>query len=460
MLIGLLISAVAQLVVAMGPELPASPQAASGDIEVAAYFPIRQGDAWTYEYSVRLGDKPVRQVKRTRAFEGRELVNTGQADKLASENGDYALFSLNDQGLYLHGAAEYEREVRFLFDPPVAILTRQMKVGQPILMTQLEEDGKQTRQFTTVLEGTATIETPMGKFNDCLKVRWEMDDSAAAQKTTYYLARRVGIVAYQVEARNKKRGGLELQVDARLRLAQLHGRSFASVAELRQLALPNSEPAAMADDPRARAIFRQASENRYAWDRKFPGFEAQFKLVRDGGTPVDGTLRVDRQFTVSVSCPDPAARAAVHAEVSQFVIHRHQQPFDEAYGPGKATFGLSATDAAEGEEILVNDDEAMGSSYRIRDREIVRISRSYGRVRFVTNHVKNLKTDDGRYVASEYEITYFSNETGAVVSQTKFTDRYDKIGAYWLPLGRTKLESAKGKTSTLDLALSNLRYVK
>jgi hypothetical protein len=178
---------------------------------------------------------------------------------------------------------------------------------------------------------------------------------------------------------------------------------------------------------------------------------------------VEGTVRVDRQFTVNVTCPDATARALVHTEVSQFVIHRRQQQFDEVYSPGKATFGFaanSAPDGVQGEEILVNDEEAMGSSYRIRDREIVRISRSYGRVRFVTNHVKNIKTDDGRYVASEYEITYFSNETGAVVSQTKFTDRYDKVGAYWLPLGRTKVESAKGKTSTLDLVLSNLRYLR
>jgi hypothetical protein len=434
--------------------------AGQGEIDVAAYFPIRQGDAWTYEYSLRIGDGPLRQVKRTRAFEGRELINTGQADKLASETGDYALFSLNEQGLHLHGAAEYERGARFLFDPPVVILTRQMKVGQPIVMTQPEEDGQQTRQFTTVLEGVAAIDTPMGKFNECLKVRWEMDGSLATQKTTYYFAKGVGIVAYQVEARNKKRGGVELLVDARLKLAQLHGRNFSSAAELKPLASPATTPAALTDNPKARAIFRQASENRYGWDKKFPGFEAEFRLVRDGGAPVNGTLRVDRQLAVTVTCPDPTARAIAHAEVSQFVTHRHLRPFDEVYGPGKATFGFSASDAAEGEEILLNDEEAMGSSYLIRDREIVRVSRSYGRVRFVTNHVKSVKTDDGRYLASEYEITYFSNETGAVVSQTKFHDRYDKTGAYWLPVGRTKVESARGKTATLELSLSNLRYLK
>ena len=86
--------------------------------DIAAYFPIRQGDAWTYDWQLRLGQAPPQTVKRTRAFEGREFVNTGNVDKLASENGDYALFSLDERGLLLHGAAEYGRDVRFIFDPP------------------------------------------------------------------------------------------------------------------------------------------------------------------------------------------------------------------------------------------------------------------------------------------------------------------------------------------------------
>src|SRR5581483_8552651 len=114
-------------------------------LDIAAYFPIRQGDAWTYDWQSRSGQGAPQTVKRARAFEGREFVNTGNVDKLASENGDYVLFSLNDEGLFLHGAAEYQRAVRFLFDPPIALLTRQMEVGKPHAQTQLAEDGKTLR---------------------------------------------------------------------------------------------------------------------------------------------------------------------------------------------------------------------------------------------------------------------------------------------------------------------------
>lgn len=108
---------------------PLSRQSSVAEIDIASYFPIRQGDVWTYEWSYRIGSGPMRTVTRTRAFEGREFVNAGFASRLVSENGDYVLFSLDDQGLYLHGAAEYERGIRFLFDPPIGVLTKGMKMG-------------------------------------------------------------------------------------------------------------------------------------------------------------------------------------------------------------------------------------------------------------------------------------------------------------------------------------------
>jgi len=438
--------------------LPAKPR--GEEIDIASYFPIRQGDVWTYTWSYRIGSGPIRTVKRTRTFEGRELVNVGFAHKLVSQDGDYLLISLDDQSLRLHGVAEHERGIRYLFDPPVVILSRQMNVGQPIVLTQREEGGLHTRTFTTVFEGLASVETPMGRFPDCLKVKWEMDGSVAREKTTYYFAKGVGIVAYQVDVRNKKTDHDEVSVDARLSLAQLGGRMITRVEDLKLLDVSALTVAAAADNPKARALFRQASESRYVWDKKFPGFEADFTLHRPGELPLSGTIRVDRQLSATVTCSDATARALVHAEVSQFLTHRRMLPFDEVYGPGKAVFSLGEEDPLKGVEVIVNDEEAMGTRYRIRGREIVEISRSYGRVRFVTNHVKNLITDEGRFIAVEYEITYYSNETGEIVGQTSFTERYEKVGAYWLPTGRTKRERAKDKTLTLELSLTNLRYLK
>lgn len=431
---------------------------ASG-LDLNAYFPIRQGDTWTYDWQLRQSKAPPQTVKRTRAFEGREFVNTGNVDKLASENGDYALFSLDDRGLLLHGAAEYGRDVRFIFDPPVTVLTAQMAIGQPLVNTQLAEDGKTPRKFTSLLEGKTTLETPLGKFDDCLKVSWAMDDDTTYQKTTYYLAKGVGIVAYAIEVKAKKDSNFELNVDARLRLAQLQGKTFAKVADLE---LFTNSKAASTENAKARALFRRAHEATYVWDKKFPGFEAAFTLKRAGVQDVTGTVRVTKTAQVEVQCSDPKAKAQVHAELSQFVTYRQGRNFDELYGTAKAKIGLGEPNGAANDpevEIVVSDEESAGSSFLLRDREIIRVTRSYGRVRFV-NQIKNFKTDDGRFIANEAELTYYSNESGAVAGQTRYQDRYEKVGGYWLPLGRQKSETVKDKTDLLELSLSNVRYLK
>lgn len=424
-------------------------------IDLAAYFPIRQGDVWTYDWQLRAGQAPPQMVKRTRAFEGREFVNTGNVDKLASENGDYALFSLDERGLLLHGAAEYGRDVRFIFDPPVTVLTPQMEVGKPLINTQVAEDGKTPRRFTSLLEGKTAMDTPLGKFDDCLKVSWAMDDETAYQKTTYYLAKGVGIVAYGIEVKTKKGASFELNVDARLRLAQLQGKTFAKLSDLE---LFTNSKAASAENARARALFRKAHEATYVWDKKFPGFEAAFTLKRAGAPDVTGTVRVTKAAQVEVQCTDAKAKAQVHAELSQFVTYRQSKNFDEQYGADKAKIGLGETNG-DTTEIIVSNEESAGSSFLLREREIVRITRSYGRVRFV-NQVKNFKTDDGRFIANEAELTYYSNESGAVAGKSSYQDRYEKVGGYWLPLGRKKSETAKDKTDILELNLSNVRYLK
>lgn len=424
-------------------------------IDVAAYFPIRQGDAWTYDWQYRAGKAQPQTVKRTRAFEGRELAGARLAHKLASETGDHAFFSLDDTGLYLNGAAERERNVRFIFDPPIPLLTPQMKAGQFLATTQLSDDGQTTRRFSSGLAGTATIETPMGKFDDCLKVVWVMDDDTAHQATTYFLAKGVGIVAYQIEVRSKKSGGFEMSVDARLRLAQLQGRNFVKADELKSPVAP----AAIADNSKARALFRRASESLYTWDKKFSGFEAAFTLSKDGTKLADGTVTINRQFEAQVICPVESARSIVQAEVGQFIGYRRTIPFDEAYGKDKTKIDFGGGEQTDA-EIVVSDEESGLASFAIRDREITRISRSHGRVRFVINHVKSLKTDDGRFLPVEAELTYYSNETGAVVSRTNYIDRYEKLGGYWLLVARKKVESAAGKTSTLELVFSNIRYAK
>lgn len=421
-----------------------------GGAEIATWFPIRQGDSWTYDWSYRIGPKgaaPAQTIKRTRAFEGREFVDTGMTDKLASENGDYALFTVSEKGLLLHGAAEMQRDARFIFDPPITLLTTEMKPGEWLSSEQLAEDGKTVRRFASRYEMVPSVETPMGRFENCLRLVWTMDEPGQRHETTYYLVREIGIVAYGLEVSIEKPRRFEMSVEARLTLAQLQGRTFRKASEIPVfLASRKASP----ENARARTMLRKAHESQYVWDKKFPGLSASFRYRRDGGDEVSGRLTVDRDFGIEVECTDSTARAAVHAEISQLVSYRQPRPFAEVYDQqSRIGFG-EVNDLAT--EVVVSDETGTAAGFLLADREIVRVSRSYGRVRFV-NQMRSIRADDGRFIANEADIQYFSNETGETVGQTSYRDAYRKIGGWWLPVVREKTETSKGRSQSIRMSI-------
>ncbi|MFN0109482.1 MAG: DUF3386 family protein, partial [Blastocatellia bacterium] len=242
---------------------------------------------------------------------------------------------------------------------------------------------------------------------------------------------------------------------ARLRLAQLQGRNFTKAEELKSPAVAASKE--IKDNSKARSLFRKASESQYTWDKKFPGFQASFNVTKDGAPLANGSVSLNRQFEAQVTSSAETARSIVQAEITQFISYRRARPFEELYGQDKTKIDFVNGEQAE-TEIIVSDEDSGLSNFVIRDREITRISRSHGRVRFVINHVKSLKTDDNHFLPTEAELTYYSNETGAVVSQTSYVDRYEKIGGYWLLVARKKIERSKNQTTTYELTLSNIRY--
>ena len=107
-------------------------------------------------------------------------------------------------------------------------------------------------------------------------------------------------------------------------------------------------------------------------------------------------------------------------------------------------------------EILAEGD-TMGTSYIVRKGGILRVSGSAGRVRFVADNLSQLRTEDGRYITVEYQITYFSNEDQGEISKEELVDAYSKAGAYWLPVGRKSVRTEHGvKTAAFELRLTNL----
>ncbi|MBI3951980.1 MAG: DUF3386 family protein [Acidobacteria bacterium] len=437
---------------------------AAQTVKIAEYFPFHQGDKWTYNWEFRLPDGTVKSFERTRRFEGTRFFDAGAAFKLVDDTGEeYQYYSL-DRRTGLQIVMSRERGVRaqgveFMYDPPMLLGRDDMVLGQEYKYTQ---DGETLTHFTTVLDGFQPVIAPMGRFENCLRVCVNWETKSRSVRSVYYLARGIGIVGYDYSNFSKSNRQLAIASHGELKQATINGNVVASAKDAADLLeRMKAQLAAASEDPEARRLFKEASLNRYVWDAKlgFRGFEAGFIMGVDGGEPTQGHLHCAPNLKITIDHPDPKIRALAHVEMSQFVTHREPRvPFDDWYGPDKAKFKLGEK-TPEGQRILVEGD-AMGSSYIIGEKMVKYLSRNVDRLDFTIHNKKHMSAEDGRYIAIEYEVTFYKKGTKEEVGKAQFTDMYFKKDQYWVPKGRIHLSTLPNELSRIEMEIINLEYLK
>ncbi len=412
------------------------------------YLPFRLGDSWTYDWHTEGRREPTHTVARTRVFEGTEFIGGSFGYKLVGDDGSYYVYTLRNGVLSLHASSEAGRIL--YYEPPIPLATPTLQPGQPLVTVNPDTQ----RKWKTTLLGTEDVTVPLGTFKGCLKIRLEMESPEFVSDSYHYFAPNVGLVAYQYTLLSADRKTTEAKVDARLKLARLAGIPISKMEDVARLEGAGTVRLAGADDPNARAILKRAIESRYTWDEKFPGFRGDFEYVEEGKLPVRGSFSVDKDLNVKVTAPTEAAKVQLASQISSFLSHRRYHPFDIDYAG--ASFRKGTTGPGGETEILAEGD-TMGTSYIVRKGEILRVARSAGRVRFVADNLSQLRIEDGRYIAVEYELTYFSNEDQRQISKDTLVDAYSKVGSYWLPVGRKSVRTERGqKAAAFDLRLTNL----
>lgn len=208
--------------------------------------------------------------------------------------------------------------------------------------------------------------------------------------------------------------------------------------------------------PTAREVFRAAYENRYTWDADFPGFRADVALIQ-GDTTHRGIVQVNADLSIAVSgLSDESVRSALAARLRDLVTHRQRSPFEQIHG--KNTFSFGQTDADGAVEILVTG-EAMGSRYKVRDRQIVLVHRVMGRMAFTITHSQSLNTPQG-YAATHYQAVFSHPETHAVLRTATFEDTYEPIEGYYLMTRQVVHSQEPGQIpSTTTFAFSNIQLL-
>ena len=440
---------------------------AAQTVKIAEYFPYHQGDSWSYDWTYRLATGQTRASERKRWFEGSKFTNAGAAFKLVQSTGedDYQFYALDRNGLRIVESGEKGQRaqgVKFYYDPALLIARDDMVISRTYRWSQAEQDGKHLMQFSTTLDGFESVETPMGRYENCLRARVEWDTSTSRVKNVYFYARGVGLVAYDYEVISKKDNTAQIALTGRLKAATINNHAIGSADEGKKLwDKLAAELAATEDNPTARALFKEASLNRYVWDTDlgFAGFTAELSVKIDGGAPVKAKVRCSPTLDIEIEASDPAAKAIIHEEMSQFVTHRQpRKPFDAWYGPDKAKFKLGK-ETPDGREVFIEGD-AMGSSYVISDKRVKQLSRNIGRMDFTIFQRKHLPVEDGRYIATEYEAIYYLAGTKQEAGRESLTDVYAKQGNYWIPKSRVHKIAIKGRPSLVELEVTKLEYLK
>ncbi|MGA1265353.1 MAG: DUF3386 domain-containing protein [Prochlorothrix sp.] len=179
----------------------------------------------------------------------------------------------------------------------------------------------------------------------------------------------------------------------------------------------------------AQDLFQAAYENRYTWDKNFPGYRATV-TYRQGDQTYTGQAQVTAKFQPSVTgIEDEAAHKTVHGQLHEVAIHRVRRTFAETHGHN--TFRFGEVDETGAQEILMGG-KAEGDRYKIRDNEVCLVHRHIHGIVVTINTFSSHKTGQG-YLSHCYDSVYHDPQTGeAKGGRSEFEDNYAEVGGYYL----------------------------
>jgi hypothetical protein len=179
--------------------------------------------------------------------------------------------------------------------------------------------------------------------------------------------------------------------------------------------------------PAATKMLKDARAARAIWE-KFPGFSANL-VVNHNGQITKTKVEVQENGKVTVFIDDADTKKFVREQVASLVGHRL------GGGPAKDTpcaFADKNTEHPLGRKVIVLDD-AMGSSYRIKDDQLVQVNRKMKDIRFSIIVMKNDVTPEKKYLASDYVVNTWKNDTNQLVSSWTFHHTWKRVNGMDFP---------------------------
>ncbi len=214
-----------------------------------------------------------------------------------------------------------------------------------------------------------------------------------------------------------------------------------------------NEQTAVADDPTARTLLRQAFEKTARWQADFRGFSADLTINVDG-KEWKGSVTVKGPRDVSVELPDADLQKWTQEQLGMIAVHRGPRSFEES--DGKYSLTLEEDGHPFGPKFIIH---GSNSFYRLKDNRITQINRKMAHpgmtpFAFTINVEESALTQDNKNLTTKYTVYYYSPEDGKLNNVESFTDTHVRVGSSDLPASRRIISYENGKVVVRSLTFS------
>lgn len=264
------------------------PALAEEKLNLQEYYPLQDGNAWTYQFRGYQADGQINYSIKTYTVAGEMELKSGvKARKVMDQRGWYYLLTV-DPDRYLHYGEQEDRGL-LTNEPPFAFYDTSYAYGKVYESAHAISDGT-ARGAQVVFDGYESVKTPAGEFKDCLKSTFKyINPNGSTFSSVTYMAKGVGPVKKEFFIYSPK-AGQTLRFDRDLLSATINGQKVGG-------------PSAVTVDLGPHFPFFQADEWTYDWTytmadgtskteertRAFAGTEffnrtAAFKLLDNKGS--------------------------------------------------------------------------------------------------------------------------------------------------------------------------------
>jgi hypothetical protein len=204
-------------------------------------------------------------------------------------------------------------------------------------------------------------------------------------------------------------------------------------------------------DPAATKLFAEARAARAVWNN-FPGFTADIEVNVDGKIH-RGKLDVKANGKVKVEIADETVADWAKREMASLVAHRLPIASE---GQTPCAFADGVAEHPLGRAVTVLDDE-MHSSFRIKDRQFLEVSRTMKDTRFTIVVLENLWSQEKQCLPVSYVVSTWDLKTTQLRSTAAFHNSWQRIGVFDLPASMTVVTATPSALDCRSVRLTNVK---